>query len=99
MTKNIENKYFDIRTRGRYLKSGEISQKDVDQYLKQLPNDEENFELVMIEEDDIGLGEQLSEEELKSMPSITEENINNFDFLEEEVSDTTQESPEEDNKE
>ncbi len=84
MTKNADSKYFDVRTRERYLKSGQISQKEIDQQLKSLPDDEANFELVMVEEDDIGLGDSLSDEELNSMPNMTEDNIDNFDFLEDE---------------
>ncbi|MBU0505110.1 MAG: hypothetical protein ABII18_03260 [bacterium] len=96
MEKNIDSKCFDVRTRTRYQTNGEISTKDVDHYFKELPNDEENFELVMIVEDDIGLGDQLTEEELNSMPKMTEENINNFDFLDDKIPDMANELPEED---
>ena len=82
-----EEKYFDVRVVGRYIKKGTISDGDVDTFKSALPNDEDNFELVMIEEDDIGIGDELSEEELKAMPTITEDNIDNFDFLEDESSD------------
>lgn len=82
MNKNLDEKFFDVRTLGRYLQKGVITRQDVQNHLKSLPNDENDFKLVMFEEDDIGLGEELTEEELKSMPEITEDNIDNFDFLE-----------------
>lgn len=87
MSKQIEEKLLDIRTVDRNIKNGLLTQKDVDQYNKNIPNDEDNFELIMIEEDDIGIGDTLTEEELKSMPAITEENIDNFDFMEKEESE------------
>jgi hypothetical protein len=96
MEKNLDSKCFDVRTRNRYQSNGEISKKDVDNYFKELPNEEENFELVMIVEDDIGLGDQLTEEELNAMPNMTEENINNFDFLDEKIPEVSDELPEED---
>ena len=82
MTKELDEKFFDVRVVKRYLKKGSITPKDVDEHLKTLPNDQDNFEMVMFEEDDIGVGSDLSEEDLKSMPEITEDNIDNFDFLE-----------------
>lgn len=82
-TKELDEKYFDLRTRERYLKKGVINQPDVDAHLKNLPNDEDNFELVMITEDEIGVGQELTDEEIKAMPAITEENLDNFDFIEE----------------
>jgi len=87
MTKTNDSKYFDLRTYQRYLTNGELKQDEYKKYLKDLPNDEENFELMLIVEDDIGLGDELSEEELQSMPTITEDNINNFDFMEEKNKD------------
>lgn len=79
----LPEKYFDLRTRDRYIKKNLISKKDVESYLSDLPNDEDNFELSMFEDDDeIGLGEALSEEELQAMPEITEDNIDDFGFLE-----------------
>lgn len=84
MTKQLQDKFFDVRVVNRYLNKGAITEKDVKNHFKDLPNDQDNFELVLIEEDDIGVGDTLSEEELKSMPAITEENIDNFDFMEKE---------------
>lgn len=81
VSKQTQEKFFDVRVVDRYLKRGVISEQDIQNHFKHLPNDEDNFELVMIEEDEIGVGE-LSEEELKSLPAITEENINDFEFLE-----------------
>jgi hypothetical protein len=42
---------FDIRTLDFQLQRGIISQKEYDQYLKSLPNDDGNFEEVVIKED------------------------------------------------
>lgn len=99
MSKNLQEKHFDIRVVNRYLKNGNITEKDLKEHYKSLPNDEDNFELVMIEEDDIGIGETLSEEELQSMPAITEDNIDNFDFMDEEKEEEKKKKPKEDNPE
>lgn len=83
MSKNPEEKFFDVRTNSRYIKKSVISQKDLQDHLKALPNDEENFDLVMFEEDDIGVGGEMSEDEINAMPTITEESIGKFDFVDE----------------
>ncbi|MBF0104069.1 MAG: hypothetical protein HQM16_01970 [Deltaproteobacteria bacterium] len=80
MAKNIDTRYLDKRIRENYLKKGIISESDINAYLKDLPNEENNFELVMITDDEIGVGDELSDEEISSMPEITEDNIDNFDF-------------------
>lgn len=81
MTKSYEEKHFDVRTMDRYLQKGAISQSDIKEHMDALPNDEENFELIMIEDDDIGLGDTLTDEEIQSMPAMTEDSIDNFDFM------------------
>ena len=84
MAKILEEKFFDVRVVNRYLKKNSISQKDYESHLSSLPNDEKNFELVMIEEDDLGVGDDLTADEMESLPEITEDDINNFDFMENE---------------
>ncbi len=82
MSQKLSEKHFDIRTVDFYLKKKLVSKQDVEKHMKDLPNDENNFEVVLFDNDDeIGLGDKLSEEELEAMPKITEDNINDFDFL------------------
>ena len=81
MANDIPEKYLDRRTRERYLKKGLVSPKEFDQYLKALPNDEGNFELASFIDDELGVGDELSEEELENLPPIREEDINDFEFL------------------
>lgn len=82
MTKNLQEKHFDVRTRDRYLAKGSIQQNDIESYYKALPNEEENFELTTFEDDEIGIGDELTEEEMEALPPMREEDIDNFDFLE-----------------
>lgn len=58
---------FDIRTLDVQLQRGTISQKEYDQYLKALPDDEGNYEEVVIQDD-----EDASEEEDLLDEEITE---------------------------
>lgn len=81
MAQDIPEKYLDRRIRERYLKKGLVTKKEVEQHLKALPNDEHNFELTTFAEDDLGIGNELSEEDLKNMPPMSEDDINNFDFV------------------
>lgn len=83
MAQNIDEKLLDRRTRERYLSKGLITQKDIEQHLKSIPNDEENFELATFEEDEFGMDEDLTEDDIKNMPPIEEDQIENFDFLDE----------------
>ncbi len=82
MTKDADPKIFDTRVIDRNIKKGLITKKDYDVYLKQLANDEDNFDLVPIEDENAE--GPLSEEEIKAMPEMTPEQIENFDFLENE---------------
>lgn len=79
MSDNKE-RYFDLRTRERYLKKGLTTQKEIDSYLKNLPNEEKNFELTTFDDDDLGIGNPLSEEDLKNMPPISEDEIDAIDL-------------------
>jgi hypothetical protein len=79
--KTPTEKHFDVRSVNYYLKKGVITKKDVESYTAQLPNDEDNFELMVFEDDDLDLGDDFSEADLQAMDPITEENIDNFDFL------------------
>lgn len=53
--KEFSEMHFDTRTRKRYLSLGVITQDDYQNYLKNLPNDEDNFELAPFEDDDLDL--------------------------------------------
>lgn len=87
MSQKLSEKHFDVRTVDFYLKKKTVTKQDVEKHMKDLPNDENNFEVALFDGDDeIGLGAQLSDEELKAMPEITEDNIDNFDFLNKEKS-------------
>jgi hypothetical protein len=88
---SLPEKFFDVRTMTRYARKGNISAKDIDEHYKALPNDEGNFELSIIEDDDIGVGEELSEDELKALPPMTEDDIDNFDFMGKSSEDSDQE--------
>lgn len=81
MSKDLLEKHFDVRVVNRYLKAGQLSKKDVDDHFAALPNDEGNFELVMLEDDDLNDGDSLSEAEIEAMPAMTEDSIDNFDFI------------------
>lgn len=81
MTKDYNEINFDTRIIERRLKKGLVSQKEYDTYLKQLPDDKDNFDVVPIE-DENAQGATLSEEEIKAMPEMKPEDIENFDFLE-----------------
>lgn len=61
LTKDLPDTFFDTRTRQRYMNKGLISSNDYENYLKALPNDEENFELAPFE-DDLDLTDESSEE-------------------------------------
>lgn len=50
-TKELPDTYFDTRTRQRYMNKGLLKPTDYETYLKNLPNDEENFELAPFEDD------------------------------------------------
>lgn len=88
---SLPEKFFDVRTMSRYARKGNISAKDVEEHYKALPNDEDNFELSIIEDDDIGVGEELSEDELQALPPMTEDEIDNFDFLGKDSEDSDKE--------
>lgn len=88
---SLPEKFFDVRTMARYAQKGLISAKDIEEHYKVLPNDEGNFELSIIEDDDIGIGEELSEDELKALPPMTEDDIDNFDFMEKSSEDSDKE--------
>ena len=89
---SLPEKFFDVRTMSRYARKGSISAKEIEDHYKALSNDEGNFELSIIEDDDIGVGEELSEEELKALPPITEDDIDNFDFLDKSATGSDDES-------
>lgn len=85
MSKPVDEKYYDVRTMDRYLKKGLIKKGDVESHLKALPNDEDNFELSVLDDDDeLGIGEVLSDDEMENLPPMSEDDIDNFDFLEKE---------------
>jgi hypothetical protein len=81
MSKDFDEKKFDTRVIERQLKKGLLSRKDYDAYLKQLPNDEDNFEIVPIVDESTETA-SFTEDEIKSMPDMKPEDIENFDFLE-----------------
>jgi hypothetical protein len=83
-TKSLEEKHFDVRTMSRYVKKGTLKKSDVESYLKALPNDEENFELTVFDDDGLGFGSEMSDEEVANLPPMSEEDIDKFDFLEDE---------------
>jgi hypothetical protein len=69
--KNSERS-FDLRTLDAQLRRGDITQKEYDQFLNSLPNDEGNYDEAVIqddpeeswEEDDLEEEEEEEEEEL-----------------------------------
>lgn len=74
-------KLFDVRTVDFYLKKGLITREDLEKHLKSVPNDEDNFELTVLQEDDDYGYTEFSEDDIKSMPPLSEDDIDNFDFL------------------
>jgi len=49
--KKTEEKLYDLRTLDNSLNRGEIKATEYDKYLKSLPDDEGNYDLVVIEND------------------------------------------------
>ncbi|HKX12697.1 MAG TPA: hypothetical protein VJP40_06050 [bacterium] len=49
--KKNEEKLYDLRTLDNYLSRGLIKQTEVEKYLKSLPDDEGNYQLVQIDDD------------------------------------------------
>ncbi len=90
MSKPIDEKYYDVRTMHRYIKKGIVSKADAESHLQSLPNDEDNFELSVLDEDDLGVGESLSDAEIENLPPMSEEDIDNFDFLEKDESEESE---------
>ena len=86
MSKPIDEKYFDVRTMSRYVRQGRVKKEDINTHLKNLPNDEDNFALSTLDDDDMGVGDVLTDAELEKLPPMSEEDIDNFDFLDEEES-------------
>lgn len=81
MAQDTNEKLFDTRIVERNLKKGLVPQKEYETYLKKLPDEKDNFDLVPIE-DENAQDSNLSEEEIKAMPDMKPEDIENFDFLE-----------------
>ncbi len=50
--KKQDERLFDLRTLDAYQSRGVLKPSDYDKYLKSLPDDEGNYELVVIEEDE-----------------------------------------------
>lgn len=71
MSNKLSEKFFDVRVLQRNLKKGLITTKDIQDFNKSLPNDEDNFELTMVETDEIGISAKGSEN-----------NVDNSQFLE-----------------
>lgn len=59
--KPIDIKLFDQRTLKRNLEKGLLKEDDYQKYLKSLPNDEDNFETVPFDEDEVVLEEDPSD--------------------------------------
>lgn len=55
MTLERKEFYYDKRVTEYYQRKGIITKKDVEAHLKNLPNDEDNFELAPFEDDDLEL--------------------------------------------
>ncbi len=53
-------KFFDMRIYERYIKEGEISEKDYEKYIKNLPDVSDKATLLIIDEDE-EVGEQEEE--------------------------------------
>jgi hypothetical protein len=63
---------FDLRTLDSQLQRGIITQKEYEQYLKSLPDDEGNYEEAVITEDFPEAEEEEEEEEEEIISEITE---------------------------
>jgi hypothetical protein len=51
MSKN--DKLYDVRVAGRYIKEGMLTQKNYESYIKKLPDVEEKSQILNIDEDEI----------------------------------------------
>jgi hypothetical protein len=61
--KKNDEKLFDIRTLDAYQSRGVVKPAEFDKYLKALPDDEGNYDIVLIEEDEEILEEEAEDEE------------------------------------
>lgn len=50
-SKKNEEKIYDLRTLDNQISRGNVKPADYDKYLKSLPDDEGNYQLVQIEDD------------------------------------------------
>jgi DNA replication protein DnaD len=50
--KQNENRLYDVRTLEQYLARGVIKQNDYEKFLKTVPDDEGNLELIKIDEEE-----------------------------------------------
>ena len=62
-TKKNDEKLFDLRTLDAFQSRGVLKPAEYDKYLKALPDDEGNYENVVIEEDEDLPEEEAGEEE------------------------------------
>ena len=62
-TKKTDEKLFDLRTLDAFQSRGVVKPAEYDKYLKALPDDEGNYENVVIEEDEDLPEEEAGEEE------------------------------------
>ncbi len=53
-----DEKFFDVRIYQRYVKEGEITQKDYEKHIKSLPDVSDKATLLVIDEDEEETGEQ-----------------------------------------
>ena len=74
MSKN--DKLYDVRVAGRYIKEGLLTEKNYESYIKKLPDVEEKSQILKIDEDEItedAAEEETSETEEASLADDQEE--------------------------
>ena len=48
-----DEKFFDVRVSGRYIKDGLLNKKDYETFIKKLPDVEEKSEILVVEEEEV----------------------------------------------
>lgn len=57
MSPEFKEKHFDVRLQNRFKKRGVVTDSDVQKHLSDLPNDEDNFDLVPFEDEEVFIDE------------------------------------------
>lgn len=57
MSTELKEKHFDVRLVSRFQKRGVVKDGDLQKHMSDLPNDEDNFDLVPFEDEEVFIDE------------------------------------------